>query len=945
MNRVRPITVIATSRITTMATGLFATLILLTSSSQFVVTANAASTYGAAPNAAIESAVLKQLDSLERRAQRNGSVPVIVRVATSEANPTIHDAQGEVLELLKGSSADVERRYTSIPALALTLGVDEVNLLRSATGVVGVTLDRPATIELLNSVPSIGGVASRDAGAVGRGATVAILDTGVDGTHPMLAGKVVGEACFSRGGNCPNNSTVMYGSGSGAPCTFANQCSHGTHVAGIAAGDTASRKGVAPSATLLSVQIFSSYSGSIVSWTSDQMAGLDWVYAQRENFTIAAVNLSLGFSLYSDRATCDSDATNSGYMAAVNRLRSVGIATVAAAGNDGNSGSMAFPACMTGVYGVGSVNNSNVVSSFSNRNSMTSYFAPGESIISSVPGGGYASSSGTSMATPHVAGAFALLRVAYLNATLSETSARLTATGSVSSGDSYGKPRINIWAAIGMDAFARALPLSPALSSPVSASTVSATREAGEPLHAGVISTGSLWWSFTAPSAGTLGLATLGSAIDTVLGIYTGNAVDALAEVGSSDNISGGTSSADSFTALAGQRYLIAVAGKGAASGRVSLALTWLPSGGYHPISPVRVLDTRVSGGPIRQGETRPLGMLSTAGIPAAGVSAVAANITITGGTASSFLTVSPTGVSRPTASTLNWLPNQTRSNLAQTALGIYGAVSFFNAAGSVDLVVDVVGWYDDGGVQRAGGSEFHALTPSRILDTRNAIGSVDGPLGAGETRSLTVAGHGGVPISGATAAVINVTVTDSTAPSFLTVWPAGDARPETSSLNWPEAATRPNLVIAALSPDGKVELFNLAGDVEVVADVVGWYGSDPGDSFVAQAPVRVLDTRGSNAPITQGESRSLTIGGVAGVPTWATAVVFNLTATGSDAPTFLTASPAGVLRPSASNLNIFTGETAPNLVVVPIGSAGAISLYNNTGSVHVIVDIVGWFG
>ena len=938
-------TVIATSRITTMATGLFVTLVLITSVSPFVTTANAASTSGASRSEAVETRVSNQLDTLERRAQRDGSVPVIVRVATSEANPTIHDAQGEVLQSLKGSGADVERRYSSIPALALTLDVDGINLLRSATGVVGITLDRPATSELLNSVPSIGGVAAREAGAQGRTSTVAILDTGVDGAHPMLAGKVVGEACFSRGGNCPNNATVMYGTGSGAPCSFASQCSHGTHVAGIAAGDTSSRKGVAPSATVLAVQIFSSYNGSIVSWTSDQMAGLDWVYSMRENFTIAAVNLSLGFSLYSDRATCDSDATNSGYMAAVNRLRSVGIATVAAAGNDGSSGSMAFPACMTGVYGVGSVNNSNVVSSFSNRNSMTSYFAPGESIISSVPGGGYASSTGTSMATPHVVGAFALLRVAYPNDTLSETAARLAATGTLPSGDSYGKPRIDIWAAIGMDAFARALPLSPALLTPVSATTTGATREVGEPLHAGVISAGSLWWAFTAPSAGTLGLATVGSAIDTVLGVYTGNAVDALGEVASSDNISGGTSSAVSFTAIAGQRYLIAVAGKGAAAGRVSLALTWLPSGGYHPISPARVLDTRVSGGAIGQGETLPLGMLSTAGIPPAGVSAVAANVTVTGGTAASFLTVSPLGVSRPTASTLNWLPNQTRSNLTQTALGIYGAVSFFNAAGSVDLVVDVVGWYDDGGVQRAGGSEFHALSPSRILDTRSAVGSVDAPLGAGETRSLTVAGHGGVPVSGATAAVINVTVTDSTAPSFLTVWPSGEVRPEASSLNWPEAATLPNLVIAALSADGKVDLFNLTGNVEVVADVVGWYGADPGDSFVAQAPVRVLDTRDSNAPIGQGETRSLTIGGVAGVPAWATAVVFNLTATRSDAPTFITASPAGVVRPLASNLNVFTGETAPNLVVVPIGAAGAVSLFNNTGSVHVIVDVVGWFG
>lgn len=945
MKRVRPLMGITAHRLPVITASFLGALLAFTSFSPISATASFASTSSAAPSAAIEARVSRQLDSIERLAQRDGSVPVIVRVATTEADPTIHDAQGAVLQGLKGSGADVERRYTSIPALALTLGVDGVNRLRSATGVVGVSLDHPATPDLLNSVPSIGGVAAREAGALGRASTVAILDTGVDGSHPMLAGKVVGEACFSRGGNCPNNATVMNGPGSGAPCSYSSQCAHGTHVAGIATGVTSSRKGVAPSATVLSVQVFSLYNGSIVSWTSDQMAGLDWVYSMRENFTIAAVNLSLGFSLYSDRPTCDSDGANSGYMAAVNRLRAVGIATVAAAGNDGSSGSMAFPACMTGVYGVGSVNNSNVVSSFSNRNSMTSYFAPGESITSSVPGGGYASSTGTSMATPHVVGAFAILRVAYPDDTLSETAARLGSTGAVPSGDSYGVRRIDIWAAIGLDTFARALPLSPGLSSPVSASTVSATREAGEPLHAGVTSAGSLWWAFTAPSAGTLGLATVGSAIDTVMGVYTGGAVNALAEVASSDNIAGGTSSAVSFTAIAGERYLIAVAGRGASSGSVSLALTWLPSGGYHPISPVRVLDTRVSGGAIRQGETRALGMLNTAGIPAAGVSAVAVNVTITGGTSASFLTVSPSGVARPTASTLNWLPGQTRSNLAQTALGVYGAVSFFNASGSVELVVDVVGWYDDGGAQRLGGSEFHALTPSRILDTRSAIGSIDSPVGSGETRSLTVAGHGGVPVTGATAAVINVTVTDSTAPSFLTVWPEGEARPEASSLNWAEGATLPNLVIAAVSADGKVDLFNLTGTVEVVADVVGWYGSDSGDSFVAQAPVRVLDTRDSNAPMRQGETRSLTIGGVAGVPAWATAVVFNLTATRSDAPTFITASPAGVVRPLASNLNVFTGETAPNLVVVPIGSAGAVSLFNNTGSVHVIVDVVGWFG
>ena len=109
----------------------------------------------------------------------------------------------------------------------------------------------------------------------------------------MLAGRVVGEACFSRGGNCPNGTTVQYGAGSGAPCTFASACMHGTHVAGIAAGDDGTTFGVAPDADLLAIQVASFNNGNLVSWTSDQLAGLDWIYAQRTSFEIAAVNREL----------------------------------------------------------------------------------------------------------------------------------------------------------------------------------------------------------------------------------------------------------------------------------------------------------------------------------------------------------------------------------------------------------------------------------------------------------------------------------------------------------------------------------------------------------------------------------------------------------------------------------------------------------------------------
>ena len=815
--------------------------------------------------------------------------------------------------------------------------------LREVPGVVGVEPDRAARVSAASNLTQIRAAAAQSAGAGGRGATLAILDTGVDATHPMLAGRVVGEACFSRSGNCPNGQTTMYGSGAAAPCSYSSTCGHGTHVAGIAAGNDGVHFGVAPEATILAVQVFSRSGNSAISWTSDQMAGLDWVYGQRATFSIAAANLSLGFSLYTDRATCDADGIGIGYRTVTDRLRSVGIATVAATGNDGSATGVSFPACMTGVYGVGSVGDTDAVSSFSNRNDLMSYWAPGEGIYSSVPGG-YGYESGTSMATPHVAGAFAVLHAAYPTATLDQTATRLTATGTVPTGDAHGRPRIDVWAAIGNDAFARALPINPGTGGPVTATTVGATREPSEPLHAGVTSSGSLWWAFDAPSAGALSLTTAGSAIDTVLAVYTGSSVNALTPVASNDD-SVGTSSAVSFTATEGAQYRIAVAGKGSASGAVALAITWLPYGGYHPVTPARALDTRTTGGAIGQGEIRSLGLLGQAGVPTTGVDAVAMNVTVTGGTAPSVLTVWPSGVARPLASNLNWPVGDTRANLVVSALGVLGAVSMVNATGSVHVIVDVVGWYDDGGAAHATGSEYHPVTPARILDTRDGTGSVRAPIGPGSVRVLTVTGRGGVPASGVTAAVINVTATDTTAPSFLTVWPGDVPRPTASSLNWPAGATRPNLVIAPLAADGTVSLYNLAGQVSVVADVVGWYGPAAGNAFVAQAPVRILDTRDSAAPIRQGETRTVRATGGAGVPTWAAAVALNVTATGATAPTYFTVWPTGITKPLASSLNLGVGETVPNLVIVPVGTLGNVSIYNNTGSAHVVVDVVGWFG
>ncbi|MGH3086348.1 MAG: S8 family serine peptidase, partial [Rubrobacteraceae bacterium] len=255
------------------------------------------------------------------------------------------------------------------------------------------------------------------------GQTIAVLDTGVDGTHPFLAGKVVEEACYSDGEDCPNGEDTQTGTGAAAPCMYApGGCDHGTHVAGIAAGEDAGMgfSGVARGADIMAIQVFSQRTGSDCededgnadedpctrTFTSDQMAALERVYAVRNEHDIAAVNMSLGSGEHTE--ACDSEFP--GLRAIMNNLYSVGIATVVASGNDGHKNAVAAPACLSTSVAVGSTTDDDDVSDFSNSGEPLSFLAPGSSVVSAVPGGGYDSKSGTSMAAPHVAGAYAILK-------------------------------------------------------------------------------------------------------------------------------------------------------------------------------------------------------------------------------------------------------------------------------------------------------------------------------------------------------------------------------------------------------------------------------------------------------------------------------------------------------------------------------------------------------
>jgi hypothetical protein len=246
----------------------------------------------------------------------------------------------------------------------------------------------------------------------------------------------------------------------------------------------------------------------------------------------------------------------------------------------------------------------------------------------------------------------------------------------------------------------------------------------------------------------------------------------------------------------------------------------------------------------------------------------------------------------------------------------------------------------------------FTSLTPTRVLDTRNAIGATRFPVGPSRAISVAVRGVGGVPASGVSAVALNVTVTEASLGGFVTVHPTDVNRPNASNLNFTPGQTIPALVIAKVGPDGRACIHNEIGTAHVVADVVGWFadGTSSGASLTALTPSRVLDTRigiGAAGPIGELGVIEVTLAGQGGVPaTGVTGVVLNVT---TDRPTgsrsYVTVWPTGERQPVASSLNMVADETAPNLVFARLTDTGKISFFNETGTTHLIADVLGWFG
>ncbi len=374
-------------------------------------------------------------------------------------------------------------------------------------------------------------------------------------------------------------------------------------------------------------------------------------------------------------------------------------------------------------------------------------------------------------------------------------------------------------------------------------------------------------------------------------------------------------------------------------------------AGELTPVVPTRLLDTRDGTGrgglvaKLGTGQSLDLAVTNVAGIPASGVEAVVLNVTATAPTAPGWLAVWPTGAPRPLASNLNFVPGQTIPNLVTVAVGTGGRVSIYNNSGATDIVADVVGWY--AATSGVPGGRFHATVPSRILDTRAGLGAA-GPAAQEASVKLRVTGTGGVPSTGVTAVVMNVTVTEPTAPGYVTVFPDNATRPLASNLNFVAGQTVPNLVLVSVPPSGIVDFYNSNGSTHVIADVVGWYDTDRSTNagrFVPITPVRLWDSRDSGQAVGPTGIAGLWIDGASTLPvSGVSAIVANITITQPTASSYVTVYPEDASRPLASNLNFVPGQTVPNLVAVKVSANGRIAFFNLSGFTHIVVDVSGYF-
>jgi uncharacterized repeat protein (TIGR01451 family) len=503
----------------------------------------------------------------------------------------------------------LEREFDFIPRAKLVVqDAEGLEALLATPGVMKVLPELLLEPHLGSSLALISQPTAANSGATGDGTAIVVMDTGVFYGHSDFGN------CTAPGipASCRVVASLDIAPDDGQLDDTANP--HGTNVSAIVAR-------TAPGTDLIVLDVFGPSGAS----SSDVTAAYDWVIGNAATYNIKAVNLSLGVTGIYARSACgssfiayDGDGnrirgfTSNPFQTPIDLASSIGIATITSSGNSSVKDGLPMPACTANAISVGAVYDANhgsrsfsactdattaadQVTCFSNSASFLDVLAPGAFITAG--GWQYA---GTSQAAPHVAGAWAVLASEFPGESIAQLRARLVNGGVAITDAANGivKPRIDfevLFPPPANDDFAGAGALSGSSAS-TSTSNRFASKQSGEPSHAGNAGGKSLWWNWTAPASGLLTVSTSGSSIDTLLAIYTGGAVNGLTAIASNDNAPSLTTSALTAAVTAGSTYRIAVDGKDGAWGVVVLDLALaLPSADL-------TAALAVDGGPVATG-------------------------------------------------------------------------------------------------------------------------------------------------------------------------------------------------------------------------------------------------------------------------------------------------------------------------------------------------------
>lgn len=518
-----------------------------------------------------------------------------------------------------------------------------------------------------------------------------------------------------------------------------------------------------------------------------------------------------------------------------------------------------------------------------------------------------------------------------------------------------------------------------------------ATRDEGEPFHAGITSTDhTVWFTVDVTKDHTVTIETSDADFDTVLAIYRGSDVTDLTEIASNDDVAeGNLNSKVTFTASQTETLLVAVSGYGESFGSSSIEMTstappeppeppvdppvnppvdppvnppvnppvdppTTTPPAFSPLSPSRFADTRANGetiddlfrgdGAVSGGSFYEIQIAGRGDVPDT-ASAAALNITSVRSDANGFLTVYPCG-DRPNASSVNYERRANTPNEVIAKLSATGTVCVFSSS-TTELLVDVVAYSTTG-------SAYTPLTPARIADTRPGAGETvddlfagDDVIAAGEFYEVQVSGRGGVSPTARTA-TLNITSVGPQGGGFLTVWPCGP-RPNASALNYQARANTANEIITKLSSSGSVCVFS-SQSTNLLIDVVGQLDGE--GTFTSVSPARLADTRSGSGEtvdgrfaqrgvISGGDFYEVQITGRGNVAPDATTAVINVTSVGPATGGFFTVWPCDT-QPNASALNFAANQNRANEIIAKLSPTGSVCVFTNTDA-NLLIDVVGF--